>query len=460
LSFAAPHEDGFSLSSALDALATQQGMSVLDVGKRASQVSPGVGEQRALVNAAIADAQQALVAALPRLELSASARELSQLPDQVFGTAVVAPGAGVGPLPPGTPLVNATIAVTLPPSQTLASALLTVPLSEILLEAIPTYQAGLKTQAAQELDLKSARYNASYSARQLAWARIRAQLSREVAERALALARAQAEDVSHAEHVGLSNRADVARARDRTAQAELALAKAQHLLQFLDERLVVALKPEDLAAPALREDLRKPLAAFEREAPVAQLLEQSLSRRPEMQAIRTRIEAANLKASAAHGKAWPKLRGFAEGVTGDPNPRYLVPVSGYQNTWSVGILLTLSPNDMLASSFAASSADAQASALESRAVQLGDAIRVELADALSKVRDSDAAVALSGKSLEAAELDLQARTRLFDVGKATATELLEARTFLTQAEYEVVNARVDQRLARLDLAYAQGELEE
>jgi outer membrane protein TolC len=92
-------------------------------------------------------------------------------------------------------------------------------------------------------------------------------------------------------------------------------------------------------------------------------------------------------------------------------------------------------------------------------VAFENALRVELAQALSKGWDADSAVLASAKQLEAAEVDLQVRTRLYEVGKATATELLEARTAVTQAEYEVVNARVDQRLSRLDLSYARGELE-
>ncbi len=85
-----------------------------------------------------------------------------------------------------------------------------------------------------------------------------------------------------------------------------------------------------------------------------------------------------------------------------------------------------------------------------------DTLRTELTDALQALKDADAAIPTTTRGLEAAEESYRVRTLLFQNSRATNVELTDAETDVLRARLDAVHARIDQRIARVRLEYAMG----
>jgi len=139
-----------------------------------------------------------------------------------------------------------------------------------------------------------------------------------------------------------------------------------------------------------------------------------------------------------------------------PNQRFVPPQERWDATWSVGVRLSWSPTDAAIAHAQGQGADARARQVAAQRATLVDAIRAELAAAVQASRDADTAVVTSARSLAASEESYRVRRSLFLVGRATSVELTDAETDLLRARLDAVNARVDQRLARVRLDHALG----
>ena len=66
------------------------------------------------------------------------------------------------------------------------------------------------------------------------------------------------------------------------------------------------------------------------------------------------------------------------------------------------------------------------------------------------------AVQTSSRELESAEESYSARRGLFQVGRSTSVELMDAETGLTRARIDLINSRIASRVALVELLYAVG----
>src|SRR5437667_4194872 len=82
------------------------GLTADEVARRAEATSFDVRANLHQIEAAAAGVDQALVGYFPRLYLGLRYTRLSPIGNQSLGNLVVAPDAGAGPIPMGSPLVN------------------------------------------------------------------------------------------------------------------------------------------------------------------------------------------------------------------------------------------------------------------------------------------------------------------------------------------------------------------
>jgi len=100
--------------------------------------------------------------------------------------------------------------------------------------------------------------------------------------------------------------------------------------------------------------------------------------------------------------------------------------------------------------------DARARALAAERAALGDQIRLEVMSAFQERAKAHVAERTTIRRLVAAEESYRTRRLLFQNGRATTVELLDAETDLTRSRLEAVDARIDGRVAEVRLAYAVG----
>jgi outer membrane protein TolC len=87
---------------------------------------------------------------------------------------------------------------------------------------------------------------------------------------------------------------------------------------------------------------------------------------------------------------------------------------------------------------------------------LEDQVRRQVSAALQALLDARAAIRTSEHGLQAAEESYRVRRALFQNGRATSTELLDAELDLTRARRSALGARLELRMARARLEFAVG----
>jgi outer membrane protein TolC len=240
------------------------------------------------------------------------------------------------------------------------------------------------------------------------------------------------------------------------AQAELAVLRTRNLTTVLGEQLRTALHDPSGRKYTLGEDLLQPLAPLQLVDSDDALADEAVGQRPELRALSEGVSSLRDQAKLARAGYFPRLDAFGDVIYANPNPRIFPQVDQFTATWDVGLALSWSPNDAGATVPAARSSDARAAQLVAQRQQALDGLRVEIAATRSALGEADLSVSATARGLAAAEESYRVRRELFRQGKATSVELTDAENDLARARLESINARIDQRVARVRIAHALG----
>ena len=85
-----------------------------------------------------------------------------------------------------------------------------------------------------------------------------------------------------------------------------------------------------------------------------------------------------------------------------------------------------------------------------------DTLRDEISAAVVATQEATAEAESADRGLAAAEESYRVRRELFELGRATQVELVDAETDVLRARLEMIQARVDARVARVQLEHAVG----
>lgn len=437
-------------------LARPGGLTANDVARRSTGTSFEVMARRAELAAASAEADRALSGYVPRVTLTARYTRLSEVEGGAAGSIVAAPGIAEGPIPPGTPLVSVPLSFPTLQNQYLLQASLTVPVSDYFLRVAPQNAAASRAEAAASHSVESAERRAAADARTAYYGWVRARLGVVVTEQALEQAKGHLADAQQALAVGTASPADVLRLESQVARSELLLESARNLDRLTERQLRIAMHDRGTTPYVIGEDIRVDLPTPSI-ADADELAARALERRPDAKELRVTADALRKQASVARAGLFPRLDLFANATYANPNSRSFPQEDEFTGSWDAGAQLTWTISDIPSSYSAGRAESARAAALDARRNALADGIRLEIFSAIQDVREADLAIATTLRGLASAEESYRVRRLLFENGKATSTELLDAEADVTRARLEALGARIDARVARVRLAYAAGE---
>jgi outer membrane protein TolC len=431
------------------------GLMAGDVARRSVATSSSMAAKHYDVEAAESVQDQAAVGFAPRLTLTGRYTRYSSIDPPVLGIAVASPGAQPGALPAGSPLVAVPLQLPVLLNSTLAQASVTVPVSDYILKISQNYAAAshavLSAKYAAEAQADSERANARIAYYE--WAR--SVLALIVSESALGQAQAHLHDVQAAYTAGASSSADVSRVEAQVASTEQLVTRARNLRDQATERLRTLMHVDGTSTFAIGEDVAAPLSDTPCGAPAA-LYAEAIGHRPELRALAETGLSLEGKTSVTRAAAFPHLDAVGEVTTADPNPRYIPPQDRFDTTWSVGVVLTWSPNDAFGYGAASAAIDSQRDAVEAQRRALEDALRLEVTDARRACLDAAGAIETSRRALASATESYRVRRSLFRAGRATSVELTDAETELLRARLDAIYATLDQRVAHVRLEHATG----
>jgi outer membrane protein TolC len=432
-------------------------------GETAARTNYNAKAQESNLKAAAARVDQAWSSFLPHLELTARYTRLSPVsnPALNFGGP---PGQAtlVTKDPPGTENPKI-VAVETPNSSFsfpvildnfLISAQIVVPISDYFLRINQGHTAALHGRDAAEFDLKAAKAKAFSEGKIAYYTYLRAKGSLKVAEEALENVKIRTADVKAQAAVGNASQADVLRVETAISAAELQVGRIKNLIVLADKQLRSALKEDESTVLEVAEDVEGALPAVT--AKLEALVAESVSGRAEVSSLDRNLEALRKQGSIAGAGAYPQVSGFGQLDIANPNQRRFPISPDFYPTWSLGLQATWSPNAILASGASSSEVDARVAALEMGKQQLLEGLDVEVTQAYQAVSEAELALTSSVKQIESATEALRVARELFRNGRATATLIADAETELTRARLEMLNAKVDARVARVRLDHATG----
>jgi outer membrane protein TolC len=443
------------------------GITAAQVGVRAAATSYTAKASEENLRGAAARLDEAWAGFLPRLNVLGKYTRLSDFTSPTLfafpsGSLLVSGQSGPvvqnGAVVAGT---NATaVPLNIPPinffvlDNWLFQAGIAVPISDYFLRLDQNYTSATQSQEAARWDVISQRANSLSNGEAAYYTWMRARGGVIVAIQALNDQKTHLRDARNQFSVGNASKADVLRAETAVASAELAVERANNLSDLSEKQMRVAMHAKDEEVFQPGEDLEAPVVPVQ--GNVKELTGEALTSRAEIKSADANAAAARQLATAARAGRYPSLSGFADAILGNPNPRYVPPTNVWNATWDVGAQLTWSPNDILLANGSVTDNESRVAAIEANKENVRDSIEVEVTQTLQAVREADFSIETSTREQASAEEAYRVARELFNNGRGTSTTLTDAETDVTRARLDLLNAKVDARVARVRLDHAVG----
>ncbi len=185
-------------------------------------------------------------------------------------------------------------------------------------------------------------------------------------------------------------------------------------------------------------------------------LREAQQQRLELQSLDVAQQALASQSKVARAANYPRLDAQGRANYANPNERFTPGDGKFHGTWDVSVMLSWTPTDLLGADASQAELHNQAQVLAAQRQELSEALRLEVASALTSVKTARFAVGAVQEQIEAAEEGYRTRRELFRAGRSTSVELIDSETELTRARLELVNAFVDLHIAEAQLAHALG----
>lgn len=269
-----------------------------------------------------------------------------------------------------------------------------------------------------------------------------------VAQETLANQKRHEERISNLVTVGLRAPIDRAQAARDVASAQLQLINAQNEVLTAKAQLDQAMGLEETAAYRLADDGMPPVEG--ERAALDALLREALQKRPDLTALRTRIEAQKLLVQAAEHNNHPSIRASAgAGANGTP-------ISDPFYNWGLGLGLSWPLYTGGAREAQAAQARATLDSLQAQLDLNRQQMRLALEQARLRVSAAQAALKAAQSTAQAARQQLKLAEGRYEAGVGNVLELGDAQLSLTQAQAQVVQERFNLASARAQLLLALG----
>jgi outer membrane protein TolC len=410
--------------------------------KLAVQSAPTIERARAATEQAREAASEAFIAVYPRIDLDASYKRLSDVDPVSFGDGMI----GTMPFSFDTPepVLN----------QYMLQARLSYPVSDLFASAFAAHDAAKDLVVVERHREKVQAQSIGLQAREAYYEYARARASQEIAKAGLAQVEAQRKDTQARVEAGTLAQVELMRAEARVAAAAVTLARAEGAVAIARTALTTLLHRDSTQEFAVTESFTMPLDS-EREDANA-LKDEALDKRPELLALRALVSSQTNRRDAHDGQKLPTLSLVGSTELANPNPRPAPFEAKWTPTWSLGAVLTWSPNDFAVADARSGQVGAEIVRTEADMLVFEDAVKLEITRAIEDKAAATKAMEAATTGIAAAEETYRVRREQFQAGVAVATDLVDAEQDLRRARLNLVNAAIDVRIAKARLNRAVG----
>jgi outer membrane protein len=416
------------------------GLTADEAARRAVATSTADRSQRAEVDVADSEVDRAKVGYFPRVTLTARYTRFSPITPPPLGVALPIPQSTLFPI-----LLD----------QYMLQAGVLLPLSDYVFRIQHSHASASESKEAALLTQEAVRRAVATRAKIAYYAWAAARMQQAVTEQSVQQAEHHLELAKAARDLGRMPNVEVLRAESLLSASKLIDERAKNAALLAEGELRTMLHDPSAPVYEIGEDLLAPMDA-DNQGEVDSLYAEALRRRPDMRAFAHVGASLERQRSATNGAGMPRLDAFGNAFLANPNPRVLPLQEEWRASWELGAQLTWSPNDLGTSGAAGRGIDARRRKIEAERSSLADTVRDEIVGALLASKESRAAAGTAQRGLEAAEEAYRVRSDLFELGRGTNVELIDAESDVLRARLEMIRAKVEAKIARVRLEHAVG----
>jgi len=429
---------GVSASAGQDAAATVTRLTLIEAKDRARAHSARLAQFAALETAAQAGTREAKAGRMPQLDLSAGYTRLSSVPELAI-------------IVPGPPPIRQTVFPDIQDTYRAHAGLTQSLYSGGRIGA--GVEAAEHRSTAANLDLQTAVQDLVLETTAAYWSLVTSRDKALVLTQSLAAFEAHLADAQNRFEVGMSSRSDVLAVQVERDRAELGRLLAENELAVANEELIrlVGL-PAGSRIDAADAAAAEPEPGGEADA----LVSLALADRPELVALRARVDAALATVRVARAPRLPQV-GLSAGYDyARPNTRILPLVDEWKDSWSVGVNVSISAFDGGRTKAVTAQAQAQADALRHQVEDVERRLRVEVKSRLLDLATARATLGVADRALQAAQEAERVERDRYREGVSASSDLLDAETRRLRAAVDHTNAAAGVSVARARLDRAVG----
>ncbi len=186
------------------------------------------------------------------------------------------------------------------------------------------------------------------------------------------------------------------------------------------------------------------------------LVEQAHSKRPEIGVARSAVAIAEERVDLEGAGLWPQI-GMRFGYSYDrPNQRYFPPRDQFNGSWDLSFVLNWTIWDWGVTYYGMKAAEAEVLAASRAVAEVKEAVRLDAKRRLQQYRTEAEKIIAAKSGIASAKRAFDNAKVLFEAGRVTSLDLINAEFELTQAHYELIKARADARIAWAQVLKATG----
>jgi outer membrane protein len=314
-------------------------------------------------------------------------------------------------------------------------------------------QAADSQRLAALSDVKAGSADVVLEASRAYWSLVAARESERVLREGIASYEAHLVDARNLMEQGMVARNDVLAvevARDRAELARLEAASQRDTANADLERLL-ALPPATRIEPT--EPIQAPPSGAQ---DLESLVATAVAARPELLALRARLEAAQAAVKVAGAARLPQAALLGGFQYADPNLRILPLKDEWQSDWSIGVSVSLNVFDAGRTGAAVAEARSRVDVIRADLEELERSLRFEVTTRSLELATAEARLQVASHSLESARENVRVSQDRYREGVSPSSDLLDAETALLRAGLDRSLAAAEIRVARAGLERAVG----
>lgn len=275
-----------------------------------------------------------------------------------------------------------------------------------------------------------------YNVRNAYWSLYKAHKLKDVFDETVLQVQSHLNDAKNLEKAGLLTRNDVLKLEVQLSDVKYKQAESSNIVKLatlaLNNIISIPLQTEIELASSVKfvqgdyDDLSK-------------LIDAAVMKRPELKAADFRVKAGEAGVTMAKSSWYPQIAAFANYYYAKPNQRIVPAKNEFNNTWDAGVSLNINVWDWLTTAHQTEQAEAQLAQAVDAVGIIKDAVTLEVTQNFFNMNQSKTKIEISELSIKQAEENLRVTSDKFKNGLATASDLIDAETALTNAKFNMAS---------------------